>query len=78
MLMLMRGWGSTVAILIRTWKARNVSHERLRIQKRNLSEVLVKLAAMAKPFFKDKPIECVPTKTYEQAVALEHEKIKIR
>jgi glutamyl/glutaminyl-tRNA synthetase len=36
-----------------------------------------KLAAMAKPFFQDKNITAVPQKTYEQAVALEHEKIKL-
>ena len=35
------------------------------------------LAAMAKPFFKDKNISEIPEKTYEQAVALEHEKIKL-
>jgi glutamyl/glutaminyl-tRNA synthetase len=37
-----------------------------------------KLAAMAKPFFpKDRNIAGIPTKIYEQAVALEHEKVKL-
>jgi glutamyl/glutaminyl-tRNA synthetase len=36
-----------------------------------------KLAAMAKPFFKDKDMTKVPAKAYEQAVALELEKIKL-
>jgi len=36
-----------------------------------------KIAAMAKPFFKVKDISTVPLKIYEQAVALEHEKIKL-
>jgi len=36
-----------------------------------------KLAAMAKPFFTDKRIDQVPAKTYEQAVALELEKVKL-
>ncbi len=37
----------------------------------------VQLAALAKPFFKDKPIEAIPAKTYELAVTLELEKIKL-
>jgi nondiscriminating glutamyl-tRNA synthetase len=36
-----------------------------------------KLAAMAKPFFKDKKIDQMSLKTYEQAVALELEKVKL-
>jgi len=36
-----------------------------------------KLAALAKPFFKDKNIAAVPAKTYEQAVSLELEKVKL-
>jgi nondiscriminating glutamyl-tRNA synthetase len=36
-----------------------------------------KLATMAKPFFKDQDIAAIPPKIYEQAVALEHEKIKL-
>ncbi len=36
-----------------------------------------KLAALAKPFFKDKDIAAIPDKIYELAVALEHEKIKL-
>jgi len=35
------------------------------------------LAALAKPFFKDKNVSAVPPKIYEQAVALELEKIKL-
>ncbi len=35
------------------------------------------LAALAKRFFKEKDILQVPVKTYEQAVALEHEKVKL-
>jgi len=37
----------------------------------------VQLAAMAKPFFKEKNIAEIPPKTYEQSVSLEHEKIKL-
>jgi glutamyl-tRNA synthetase len=37
----------------------------------------VQLAALARPFFKGKPIEGVPAKIYEQAVSLELEKIKL-
>ncbi len=36
-----------------------------------------KLAELAKPFFKEKDISKVPAKIYEQAVALEHEKVKL-
>jgi len=36
-----------------------------------------KLAAMAKPFYAGKPIDQIPTKTFEQAVTLELEKIKL-
>jgi glutamyl-tRNA synthetase len=36
-----------------------------------------KLAALAKPFFKDKNIAAVPAKTYEAAVTLELEKVKL-
>ena len=35
------------------------------------------LAALAKPFFQGKDIAAVPAKTYEQAVALELEKVKL-
>jgi len=35
------------------------------------------LATMAKPFFTSKPIDEIPQKTYELAVALEHEKVKL-
>jgi len=35
------------------------------------------LATLAKPFFKDKPIDAIPAKTYELAVTLELEKVKL-